>query len=271
MSAEILAAIIAAGVAVVSAIIAVYGQTRITRLQHQFSERQEERSQEARAQELIAKYRDPLLRSAFDLQSRIYNITQKRFLNLYLSDNLSTKRYSSDNTLYVIAEYLGWVEILRREVQFLDLGNVGQNQRLNQILYDIRQVFYTSKYPFVFRLFNGQQRAIGELMMTPRKREEGIAHYECIGYATFSQKLHEDEHFAEWFSSPRYDFECLVQEREKYYDRLILLQNKLIDLIDFLDPEKVRISTDERQKIPLNNSDTAKHAHAAEHLRRTNT
>jgi hypothetical protein len=70
----------------------------------------------------------------------------------------------------------------------------------------------------------------------------------------------------------RYDLECLVQEREKYYERLIILQNRLIDLIDFLDPDKVRISTDERQKIPPNNSvNTAKHAqHAAEPPRRAN-
>jgi hypothetical protein len=110
-------------------------------------------------------------------------------------------------------------------------------------------------------------------MMTPRKREEGAANYECIGYATFSRKLYEDEHFAAWFSDARYDLKCLVQERERYYERLIILQNRLIDLINFLDPDKVRISTDERQKISPNTShNTAKHAqHAAEHLRRANS
>jgi len=251
MSAGIITAIIAGIVALISAFISINGQMRIARLKNQFTEQQEKRSQEARTQELIAKYRDPLLRSAFDLQSRIYNIVEQGFLNLYRSDNEPTKRYSSDNTLYVIAEYLGWVEILRREVQFLDLGNVGQNQKLNQLFYDIRQVFHTDSYPPVFRLFNGQQRAIGELMMTPRKQDEGIANYECIGYAAFSQKLHEDEHFAAWFSGPKYDFVCLFQEQEKYSERLIMLQNELIDLIDFLDPQSVRISTDERQKIPL--------------------
>ena len=273
MPAEVLTAIIAAGVAVISAIITFFGQLRITRLQQQFTEQQEERSQEARAQELIATYRDPLLRSAFDLQSRLYNIVKQNFLDLCLSENEGSKRYCFDNTLYVIAEYLGWVEVLRREVQFLDLGNVDQNQRLNQILYDIRQVLYTREYPFPLRLFNGQQRAIGELMMTPRKREEGVANYECIGYATFSRKLYEDEHFAAWFSDARYDLKCLVQERERYYERLIILQNRLIDLINFLDPDKVRISTDERQKISPNTShNTAKHAqHAAEHLRRANS
>lgn len=251
MPVEILTAIIAASVAVISAVVAFYGQMRVAHLQRQLTEQQEERSREARAQELIATYRDPLLRSAFDLQNRIYNIVKQDFLNLCLSENQGSKRYCYDNTLYVVSEYLGWVEILRREVQFLDLGDVDQNQRLNQILYDIRQVFNTDKYPFVFRLFNGQQRAIGELMMSPRKRDEGVANYECIGYATFSQRLHEDKHFAAWFSDPKYDLECLVQERERYYDRLIMLQNKLIDLIDFLDPDRVRISTGEREKISI--------------------
>jgi hypothetical protein len=250
VSVEISTAIIAASVALITSILTLYGQMRIARLQPQFAEQQEKRLQEARAQELIAKYRDPLLRSAFDLQNRIYNIVEQGFLNLYRSDNPPTRRYCSDNTLYVIAEYLGWVEILRREVQFLDLGNVRQNQELNQRLLAIRHVFDTDRYPPVFRLFNGQQRAIGELMMTPRKQDEGSANYECIGYAMFSQKLHEDEHFAAWFSDPKYDFECLVQERAKYYERLIMLQNKLICLIDVLDRDMVRIST-ERQKIPL--------------------
>jgi hypothetical protein len=251
MSIQILTAIIAAIVAVVSAVISIYGQWRIARLQHQFAEQQEQRSQEARAQALIAKYRDPLLRSAFDLQSRLYNIVEGTFLNIYRSKYEGSKRYALDNTLYVVAEYLGWVEILRREVQFLDLGNVDQSRELNQIIYGVRDVFLTSKYPFVFRLFNGQQRAIGELMMTLRKPDEHSANYECIGYATFSQKLHEDERFAAWFSNLIYDFECLVREPREYYKRLVVLQNNLIELIDFLDPDGVRYSTDERQKISL--------------------
>jgi hypothetical protein len=247
MATEIWVAIIAAVVAIISAAITLYGQFQLTR-------QQEQHAQEARSAEIIAKYRNPLLQSAFDLQNRLYNITQLHFLDLYRSTNPGSKMYCIDNTLFVIAEYLGWIEILRHEIQFLDLGDAQQNQTLNQLLDAVKKAFSSSKYLFVFRLFNGQQRAIGELMMTPRSSEKGADSYECIGYSTFSQRLHQDEQFAQWFSDLQYDFECLVKEPEKYYDRLIVLQNSLIDLIDFLDPEQVRISTDERQKVPLRNT-----------------
>ncbi len=251
MTKEIIIAIISAVVALISAIISIFGQIRIAQLKDQFTQQQEARSQKARSQALIAKYRDPLLRSAFDLQSRIYNITMQNFMNLYGSHISEQHKYCIDNTLYVIAEFLGWIEILRREVQFLDLGSVEDNQKLNQLLFNITATFYSEQYSFVFLLLKGQQRAIGELMMSDHRVVEQPLSYECIGYATFSQRLHEDKIFNSWFSSLTSDLECLDKEGKAHYGRLIVLQNTLIDLIDFLDPDKIRISTEERNKISL--------------------
>ena len=40
----------------------------------------------------------------------------------YVDDRPDDKEYARENTLFVLAEYLGWAEILRREVRFLDVG-----------------------------------------------------------------------------------------------------------------------------------------------------
>jgi hypothetical protein len=45
----------------------------------ELAERRDVASEQARAGALVAKYRDPLLSSAFDLQSRIYNILDGGF------------------------------------------------------------------------------------------------------------------------------------------------------------------------------------------------
>src|SRR3954447_7646364 len=69
------------------------------------------------AARLVARYRDPLLRSAFDFQSRIYNVYRRGGFR-----GGADPEYFRLNTLFVLAEFLGWLEIVRRELQFLDLG-----------------------------------------------------------------------------------------------------------------------------------------------------
>lgn len=141
MKPEVITATIAAIVAVVSAAISLYGQTRIARLTDRLMKQREAESREAQTATLMSKYRDPLLRSAIDLQSRLYNIHQKRFLEHLYHELPSTQSYALYNTLYVVAEYLGWVEILRREIQFLDLGDLELNRRLSELLASINQAF----------------------------------------------------------------------------------------------------------------------------------
>jgi len=44
------------------------------------------------------------------------------------------REYTIQSTLFVIAQYFGWIEILRRDIQFLDLGNVKENRELSKLL-----------------------------------------------------------------------------------------------------------------------------------------
>ena len=124
MKPEIITAIIAAVVAVMSAIISIYGQTRVAWLADRLAKQREAESLEAQGAALVSKYRDPLLRSSVDLQNRLFNIYQNNILQDFDQRSSAEQDYLINNTLYVFAEYFGWVEILWREVQFLDIGDL---------------------------------------------------------------------------------------------------------------------------------------------------
>lgn len=247
MNTEIIIAIISATVATLSGILSIYGQIRTTRLEHQLTQQREANTREAKAEALVAKYRNPLLKSAFDLQSRLFNIVELSFLRVYYDRSQRDKEYAIKNTLYVIAEFLGWVEILRREVQFLDLGDIEANRQLENLLTNIQETFLSDGIDLTFRLFRGEQRAIGELMLVEQEILNG-KHLECRGFAEFIRCL-EDPNFSKWFNKLEDDIEILAIKEQGHEQRLIMLQHTLIDLIDFLDPNCIRIPKDYRSKI----------------------
>jgi hypothetical protein len=76
------------------------------------------------AAEVVARYSRPLMQAAYELQSRIYNIDRLRFFTPNSLSDAYRRSYAETSTLWLISQYLGWVEILRREVQFLDLGDI---------------------------------------------------------------------------------------------------------------------------------------------------
>ncbi|NJR39665.1 MAG: hypothetical protein HC781_13670 [Leptolyngbyaceae cyanobacterium CSU_1_4] len=246
MSSELITASIAAIVAVVSASISVYGQVRTAQFADRLAKQREAASRETQTATLMSKYRDPLLRSTIDLQSRLFNIHQNQFLAFY-AQSPTEKDYAIDNTLYVLAEYFGWVEILRREVQFLDLGDMEMNRQLSELLVSVTKAFGNNFQEPTFRLFNGEQRAIGEIMLIPRSldKERG---YECMGYASFVKKMADPE-FARWFAKPKDDMELMLKTADGKRERLVHIHSRLIDLIDFLDPHRVRVPPQYRTRI----------------------
>ena len=148
----------------------------------------------------------------------------------------------------MVAEYLGWVEILRREVQFLDLGDLELNRRLSELLVNINKAFGArSTVGDTFQLFNGEQRSIGEIMTVPRSSSEMIG-YDCIGYATFVKKMSDPE-FSGWFTKLKDDVDIMANASKMDAGRLVLIHSKLIDLIDFLDPHCVRVPPIYRTRI----------------------
>jgi hypothetical protein len=224
-----------------------------TRLASRLEEERRAKTKAELVAELMARYRDPLLQAAFDLQSRIYNIVEQGFLQThYCNGTGSTKEYARENTLYVLADYLGWVEILRREVRFLNLGDEVANRAWTERLVAVRITLLSDRFSPRFRIFNGQQRAIGEIMIKADADDERL---ETVGYAGFLSCRQEPE-FDRWFVDLRADIDALANEPDAgHQQRLVALQQALVDLIDLLDPDHVRIQSAERRRLTAGDSE----------------
>jgi hypothetical protein len=243
VSTQTLISLISAAVALASALLSLYG----IRLAHRLRAQRESQNKEELVADLMARYRDPLLRAAFDLQSKLFNVVTRRFLPIYYVDGADWEReYAVENTLYVLGQYLGWVEILRRDVQFLDLRDVQRNARLVERLDAISYCMLTDALPDpVFRLFLGEQRAIGEVMM---QRGGDGERSEVMGYASFVARR-QDASFSRWFDRLADDIDTLAKDSGAHDERLIQLQRALVDLIDFLDPDATRFPRERRTRI----------------------
>jgi len=196
--------------------------------------------------DVMSQVRDPLLWAAFDLQSRVYNIVTGQFLSVYQQSGAAEhKAYAQRNTLFLFAQYFAWVEIIRRRVQFLDLGSAQENREIVNHLSGISGVLTSRKFPdLLFLVFRGDQRAIGEIMIEPQFSTE----LGCLGYAAFCKKLDTERSFAAWFKTLLRDIDELAAD-EAPRPRLTTLQHRLIDLINFLDPDSIRFPDWHRDKV----------------------
>jgi hypothetical protein len=250
MTTEFVVASISAGVALVSVALSIWSARSTARLQDDLEQRRRQASKDELVEQVMSRYREPLLRAAFDLQSRIYNIVRQQFLVRYLQQGDPTSQeYACHNTMFVLAEYLGWVEILRRGVQFLDLGDVRRNRLLVERLEAIGTILSTDRQfqGAIPRMFRGQQRAVGELMMDPG--EAAAVAGQCIGYAAFTTRLQQEASFARWFEPLEGDIRELAASPSPDHRRLVALQHALLDLIDFLGDPPTRFPQEYRTRL----------------------
>ncbi|NIY69502.1 hypothetical protein [Streptomyces malaysiensis] len=85
------------------------------------------------------------------------------------------------------------MELLRRKIQFLDLGNRENSRTVIRHLTAISNVLNTDGYDDPhFRVFRSNQRALGELVISDSNDQ-------CLGYAEFCRRLDTDADFASWF------------------------------------------------------------------------
>lgn len=158
--------------------------------------------------------------------------------SFHLQGTPEEREYVRRSTAFVLGEYLGWVEILRRDIQFLDLGQSRANQRAVTVISAIGAVLNrTSSASNVLRLWRAEQWAIGELMV----RQEGEpGRRRCLGYAEFCEKLDGDEVFRRWFTPLLAHVVQLAEDTAPAVPRNVELQQRLIELIDVLDPKAER-------------------------------
>jgi hypothetical protein len=249
MSTAIVIAAISGGVSLLAAGLSFLNSRSVAKLESRLEEQRRAKSKQEQAAELRARYRDPLLSAVFDLQSRLFNVVRKTFLVRYArAGDDASRAYAVESTLYVLAEYLGWVEVIRREIQFLDLGDELANRRWVGALEQVRDILARDDLDPALRVFRAEQRAIGELMTLVVPDAEGARRHECLGYASFVTRLGEPE-FSRWFEKLRADLELLAREAESHLERPVLLQNALVDVLDMLDPDCVRFAAERRDRL----------------------
>src|SRR6478672_1384241 len=241
MNTQFLTALITAAVSVTTTLVAVfYGPTWKDRVDTR-------RASRLRSEQLLMRYSEPLARAAFDLQSRLYNICRQHLM----TDSRTTKHYRRLSTLWLFGQFLGWIEIVRREVQVINFGDVRRTAELQRHLFDVADILSSGGLDDPqFRLLRADQRAVGELMVV----ERGIGderRSDSMGYAEFTRRIDEEPGFAQWFNPLEETIKqlfagCAVDHRA------ILIQRALIDLIDFFDPDYVRFpDLNERGRLPL--------------------
>jgi hypothetical protein len=234
--------------AVVAGLMTTWSAKRTRQYESLIEDQQRAQSKAEQAEAILSRYRDPMLQAAQTLQSRLYNIVDQAFLVYLHCGDLDLERYARDYTVYGLAEYLCWVEVIRRDLRFLDLGSEKRNRDFVGRLEVTQNAISAGKLSKPFRLFRGEQRAIGELLMVPTG-DSGSPRYESLGYVQFCEKLDDDPAFAKWFGRLRNDIDLVAATKRAEQSRLIALQNSLIDLIEFLDPQQMRLPARDRARL----------------------
>lgn len=205
------------------------------------------------AEKLATLFREPLLQAVFNLQTRIYNIIELDFFERFLGagNTKEEREYAKLYTMYLFAQYFCWLEILRRHAQFVDPRNDRINRVIEGKLEAVRDTFTDSINidECAFRLFRGEQRALGEVMLVRiADPHRGAPRWECMGYAAFVAAL-EREQVARWFRRLEADIAVTARDRRGHDARLRLIQLRLMDILDVLDPNSIRVPSHLRKRV----------------------
>ncbi len=243
METDLVVALVSAAVALASVGVTFWGQARTTRVESELERLSLAEQRRYDAERTTARYREPLARAAYDLQSRLYNILRQDFLSVFYDQGDSRERsYATDNTAFLLAQYFAWTEIVRRELQYINLGQDEQTRRLAQLQDDIYSLFGTDRFSRLLRVFAGEQRAIGERMI-----QTGANGRECMGYAAYLDQVAQGGD--RLTDALRDDVRALSTHLPAARPRLVALQYALIDLLAFLDPDFIRFPKERRTKV----------------------
>jgi hypothetical protein len=182
------------------------------------------------ARTVLERHRDPLLAAAYELQARLHNILCNRFAEDYVLGNKAGKKEAAlESTLYVFAQFFGWREIIRREIQFLRFLKDEETREVAQLLRDVGEAFLTDEYGPQFMIWRVEQRGLGECMIVTSDGKPT-----CMGFATF---VRQRATMKEWLDPLERD---LRQMNKDGRARLTRLQHLLLELVQKLDEDRTR-------------------------------
>ena len=209
---------------------------------------------------LFKKYNDPLVLSAMELSRRLHEVltNQKTFVDVFTTANfhLSPKsqlsndandpyflKYKIVSTLYRFCCVLGWLELYRQEMTFLESHSTKRTIKLLNIIETIRtaladgQLISGKKDWMKWKdilVFREELRAIGEGMIENNKEKRTI-----MGYGKF-QEIAEQFPATDkpvWLRPATNFFMDFDTSQDFRLDRLKLLINGLLDLVEFLNKD----------------------------------
>jgi len=184
-----------------------------------------------RAEDVLARYREPLAAAAFDLQSRLYNLLRLEFLAKFGGGHPRSET-ALRTTLFRLAQYFGWTEILRRDIQFLNFPEAEYTRRVAKLQSAVSKAFLRNDYGQAMMIWADEQRAIGELMIV--EEHDKIM---SMGYAAFSEQC--NGVFKPWLDRLRVELP-LPEAQERLRDT----QHLLCELVETLDADRVRYEDD---------------------------
>lgn len=202
---------------------------------------------------MLDRYRGPLLSAASELADRIDNVRTRDFARVARAGS-GQDDWAKLSTLFRVAQYLGWREVLRTEVQLLRFENESDTRLTATLLGDIVWAFASQSVDGGRgAIWAEEQRGIGELMTL--RRDDGLS--VCKGYASFTL-MYEDQ-LGRWMD--RLATEWLSEDAIKS-DRLRLIQLGLFGLVLQLDEEGAHLHRAwiEQVRTELAQSPTPTHA-----------
>jgi hypothetical protein len=162
------------------------------------------------ADALYRKYRDPLVLSAIELANRLGEILDERpadFLQVPLVSPAPEplthagrdeyyRRYKYQSTVYRLAAFLGWIELYRQELVFVEESQRPASQRLGSQLQEVRADLadghiHDAPDWYLWRdalIFREEQRALGDAMIVTSEKTRTI-----MGYGAFLLALEASE------------------------------------------------------------------------------
>lgn len=224
VSSEVIVALLAAAASLVVAGLTAWrtgvNDRRLFNLEQ--GARRDELAHTAKAE--LDQYREPLLRAALDLASRIDNIRNKNYLDKYLSDEGRRSEIARISSFYRFARYWSVVEALYGSVALVRFEQDEQTKDVAGMLRKIGRAFATDDYGPCFMMWRDEQRAVAELMHRSPEAPEPI------GFAMFFDRY--AEVFEPWFGSFSDDLGPASARKSK---RFRVLQRELALLAKQLD------------------------------------
>lgn len=221
-------------VPVLAAVVSVTGAAVTVVLGALFEHRRTRTRRRAQLRHLASRYSVPLLQAAHSLRVRLGNTTPEQIAEFRQGPD-RFRDYARYETVYRIARYLCVVQILWREVDFLDLGRRRHNHELIRRLAAVGTSLSDRRLG-TFLVLGGEQQAIGDLLIDPKNPADGPPR--CLTYPQFRDRLREDNHYAKWFTPLLNDVDSLL-DTETIPPRLRRTAEALDELIDFLDKRKI--------------------------------